>query len=103
MEDVKEKLQYIIAIVLAIIICVLAYYFLCIKEEIYYTKIDNTKIEQIETSDNMRYKYKLLCYNKNGKEKEMEFKTSRILKEDAYLMLEVINLSRCSFMERSFL
>ena len=103
MEDIKEKLQYIIITVLAIIICIVAYYFLCIKEEIYYTKIDNTKIEQIETSDNMRYKYKLLCYNKNGKEKEMEFKTSRILKEDAYLMLEVINLSRCSFMERSLL
>jgi len=37
----------------------------------------------------MKYEYTLDCYNENGKKKEIKFKTSRELKEDAYLMLEV--------------
>ena len=37
----------------------------------------------------MKYEYTLDSYNENGKKKEIKFKTSRELKEDAYLMLEV--------------
>ena len=94
MEDLKEKLPIIIIVILAILICGLAYYFLWVKEVVYYTKIDNTKIEELNNiSDEMKYQYTLDCYNENGKKKEIQFKTSRELREDAYLILEVINVS----------
>lgn len=51
--------------------------------------IDNTKIEKVSSDDDMKYKYTLKCYKENGKEKEITFKTSRELREDAYLKLEV--------------
>lgn len=96
MEEIKEKIPTIIAIFLAVIICVVAYYILCVQEVVFYTKIDNTKIEKVSASDEMKYEYTLECYNENGKKKEISFKTSRELREDAYLMLEVINVSRSS-------
>lgn len=91
MEDLKEKLPFIISIIVAVLILGFAYYFLCVKEVIYYTQIDNTKIEKISATDEMQYEYTLDCYNENGKKKEIKFKTSRELREDAYLMLEVLN------------
>ena len=39
--------------------------------------------------NNMKYEYTLDCYNENGKKRELKFKTSRELKEDAFLKLEV--------------
>ena len=39
----------------------------------------------------MKYQYTLVAYNKNGKEKEVQFKTTRELKEDAYLELETMS------------
>ena len=37
----------------------------------------------------MKYEYTLDCYNETGKKRELKFKTSRELKEDAFLKLEV--------------
>lgn len=89
MEDIKEKIPMIIAVIVAITICVLGFYFLENYEKVYYTQIDNTKIQNISATDDMKYEYTLDSYNENGKKKEIKFKTSRELKEDAYLMLEV--------------
>lgn len=89
MESLKEKLPMIIVILIAVAICGIAIYFMEFSEAIYYTQIDNNKIEKISSSDDMKYQYTLKCYNENGKEKELTFKTSRELKEDAYLKLEV--------------
>lgn len=89
MENVKEKLPMIIAAIVAVVIGAIAFYFLENYESVYYTRIDNTKIEKISTSDEMKYEYTLDCYNEKGKKKEIKFKTSRELKEDAFLMLEV--------------
>lgn len=83
----KEKISTIIGVVIFLILCGVAYYFLFFQSSSYYTQIDNTKVEIINSSDDMRYEYKLICYDKNGKEKEIKFKTSRELKEDAYLEL----------------
>ena len=44
MEDFKEKLPIIIAVIIMIALAVGAYYFLVVHKEIYYTQIDNTKI-----------------------------------------------------------
>lgn len=89
MESLKEKLSIIVIVAVAIAICGIAIYYMEISESIYYTQIDNTKIQKISTSDDMKYQYTLKCYNENGKEKELTFKTSRELRESAYLKLEV--------------
>lgn len=90
MENFKEKLPIIIAVIIMIALAVGAYYFLVVHKEIYYTQIDNTKIEEVSATDDMKYEYTLTAYNKNGKEKEVQFKTSRELREGAYLELEVM-------------
>ena len=81
MEDLKEKLPMVIAVIVAIVICVTGLYF--------FENYKSTKIEKVSSSDNMKYEYTLDCYNENGKKRELKFKTSRELKEDAFLKLEV--------------
>lgn len=90
MDNIKEKLPMIIAVLIAIAILFLGYYFSFAHKDLYYTKIDNKKIEQVSASDEMKYEYTLISYNKNGKEKELKFKTSRELRQDAYLELDVM-------------
>ena len=92
MEDFKEKLPIIIAVIIVIVLAVGAYYFLVIHKEMYYTQIDNTKIEGISSTDDMKYQYTLTAYNKNGKEKQVQFKTSRELRQGAYLELDVMQI-----------
>ena len=92
MEDFKEKIPIIIALIIVIALIIGAYYFLLVHKDIYYTQIDNTKIQEVSGSDDMKYEYTLTAYNKNGKEKEVKFKTSRELREGAYLELEVMQI-----------
>lgn len=92
MEDFKEKLPIIIAVIIVIALAVGVYYFFIVKKDQYYTQIDNTKIEEVSGTDDMKYEYTLKAYNKNGKEKEIKFKTSRELREGAYLELDVMQL-----------
>ena len=91
MEEFKEKIPMIIATIIVIALIFGAYYILFVHKDIYYTQIDNTKIEQISSTDDMKYQYTLKAYNKNGKEKEVQFKTTRELREDAYLELEIMS------------
>lgn len=92
MESFKEKLPMIIAVIIVIALIIGAYYFLVIHKDLYYTKIDNTKIEEVPSTDDMRYQYTLIAYNQNGKSKEVQFKTSRELREGAYLELDVMQM-----------
>ncbi len=92
MNYLKEKLPIIIGIIIFIALCVAAYYFLFIGTTIYYTKIDNTKIKAITGSD-MKYEYTLDSYQENGKKKTLKFKTSRELREDAYLKIEYMQIT----------
>ena len=89
MENIKGKIFAGIGIVVVIAVFFIIFWLLFYQESTYYTKIDNTKVEQLDSGD-MRYQYTLVAYNKNGKEKEVTFKTSRELKKDAYLELEVM-------------
>ncbi len=52
--------------------------------------VDNSKIASIPETGGMKYEYTLDCYSENGKKKEIKFRTSRELKEDSYLKLEVM-------------
>ncbi len=99
MEEIKEKIPMIIAAIVAVAVCAIAIYFLENYEAVYYTQIDNTKIEKLSTSDDMKYEYTLDCYNESGKKKEIKFKTSRELREAAYLMLEVKTMGVHSWKE----
>ena len=92
MEDFKEKLPIMIAVMIVIVLMIGAYYFLVVHKDQYYTQIDNTKMEEISGTDDMKYQYTLTAYNKNGKEKEVKFKTSRELREGAYLELDVMQM-----------
>lgn len=102
MGDIREKIPMIIIIVLAILICIGAAYFIENNETIYYTQIDNNRIKTVSASDDMKCEYTLECYKENGKKKELKFKTSRELREDAYLMLEVRSLGVHSWKEVKF-
>ena len=82
----------IIAVIIVIALAVGAYYFLVVHKDQYYTQIDNTKIQEVSGTDDMKYEYTLTAYNKNGKEKEIKFKTSRELREGAYLELDVMQM-----------
>ncbi len=87
MNFIKEKLPIIFGVLLFITLCVVGYYYLFIGITIYYTQIDNTKIHEITGSD-MKYEYEIDCYNESGKKKTIKFKTSRELREDAFLKIE---------------
>lgn len=99
MEKIKEKMPMVIVAVIVIMILGGAYYFFEYYEAIYYTKIDNEKIEKIFASDEMKYQYTLECYDEKGNKKEWKFKTSKELKEDAYLQLEVRSIGVHSWKE----
>lgn len=99
MEEIKERIPMIIASIIAIIICIVACYFIENYQTIFYTKIDNTKIASVSAMDNMKFEYTLDCFNEKGKKKEIKFKTSRELREGAFLMLEVNTLGVHSWKE----
>ena len=92
MESFKEKIPMIIAVIIVIALMAGAFYFLLIHKNVYYVQIDNTKLEQVSNKDDMKYQYTLTAYNKNGKSKEIQFKTSRELREGAYIELETMSV-----------
>ncbi len=89
MESIKEKMPMIIVAIIAIAILGGAVYFFEYYEAVYYTRIDNAKLEKVSSSDEMKYQYTLDSYDEKGNKKELSFKASRELKQDAYLLLEV--------------
>ena len=88
--NIKEKIPAIITVIILILLFALACYFLFYQSTFYYTKVTNEEVETLDVTDDMRYQYTLIAYNKQGKEKEVTFKTSRKLKDDAYLELDVM-------------
>lgn len=82
----KEKLGIIIGTILFIGLCGCVFFYMESYDKIYYTRIDNTKIEKLSSKE---YEYQLVSYDKNGKKKKLKFKTSRELRNTAFLELEV--------------
>lgn len=87
MKNINKVLSFIFVII-AVFLCILAYYLFVMQSTDYYTKIDNSKILELPVTDSMKYEYSLLSYNGGGNSKEIKFKTERILKEGAYLKLD---------------
>ena len=89
MEDIKGKIFTGVGVVIVIAVFFLVFWLLFYQESTYYTQVDNTKVETLDSGD-MKYEYTLDAYNENGKSKEVTFKTSRELKDDAYLKLDIM-------------
>ena len=63
----------------------------------YYSQIDNSKIEQVDSkggvinlNGNLPYSYTLLCYDENGRAREITFGTSKELRDGAFIRLTVM-------------
>lgn len=93
MKFFKEKFPIIIGVVMFILISGFAYYYVFEKDYMYFTQIDNDKIREITPSGGMKYEYKLRMYDESGNDKMIRFKTSRVLKEDAYLKVKYYFIS----------
>lgn len=87
-----NKILITIGAIIFIAFCTISILYVENHQEIYYTKIDNTKIEKLSTRDTMKFEYTLESYNKNGHKKTLSFKTRRKLKENAYIALNVRTL-----------
>lgn len=92
----NRKTIAIIATVLVLGGCLAGglYYLECLEnyDELFYSQVNDNRLRELSSSDTMKYEYTLDCYNKNGKKRELVFKTSRILKNGAYIALEVRSL-----------
>lgn len=93
MENSRDRLFTILGVTLFLIICGLAFYFVLIKDYTFYAQIDNTKIKEISSSDNMKYEYTLTMYEESGFSKKIKFKASRELREGAYLKFKYYMVS----------
>lgn len=56
----------------------------------WYSQIDNSRVKQVTSSDDMIYRYTLSCYDSDGRSRDISFKTSRILTQDAFILLETM-------------
>lgn len=89
MDEIKEKTLELFGIIAFIAICFVVIYVLFYQSTDYYVKVDNTKLKALSEED-MKFEYTLDGYNNKGRSKSLTFKTSRKLKEGAYLKLEVM-------------
>ena len=79
----------IIAVVLAVGIMILAVLFRSTEASAtnYYSRIDNTLIQEITPHGGMNYRYSLQVYAEDGSPSSLDLDTSRILKDGAYIMI----------------
>ncbi len=70
--------------------------FTLLPEGHFYTQIDNTKTEELESrggvidfTGGMKMSYTLSSYDEQGNERDISFGTERQLREDAFLELDV--------------
>lgn len=91
--DLNKQISYkfaVIATVQALGFCLVGgLYYLENYDEYFYTKIDNNRIRELSPKEEMKYEYTLDSYNKNGRKRSLNFKTSHLLKEGVYISLEV--------------
>lgn len=58
----------------------------------YYSRIDNEKAAAIPPHGGMNYRYSLQVYGEDGEGKALDLDTSRILKDGAFIRIEVAAL-----------
>lgn len=65
----------------------------------WYTQIDNSCAKRISQSDGMNYEYTLSCFDSDGRQRDISFKTERELREGAYIKLSVQPLRGVTYWE----
>lgn len=92
----KTAFAVISAVAVICVAVILTLHFTQIGSTYYYTQIDNTKVQKVNSRggvidfNRMDYSYTLKSYDESGKEKEIKFGTARELKEGAFIRLKVI-------------
>ena len=93
----KKGILFGIGAVVLMAVCVCIFFLSEAGSTYYYSQIDNSKMEQVESrggvinfSGSMDYSYTLFSYNENGKGKDITFGTSKELKEGAFIRLTVM-------------
>lgn len=92
MKKIITVIAVIAAVSVAGVCLVGGLHFLENYDEVFYTRIDNSKIRELSSDTDMKYEYTLDCFNKDGKKRSLTFKTYRKLREGAYISLEVRSL-----------
>ena len=96
----KKKVKIVIGIAAVLLISLIGFcaWFLSGSGSTeYYAKIDNSKVEEVDTKGgvislkgNLPYSYTLQSYDKNGNEKTLTFGTSRELRDGAFIRVTVM-------------
>ena len=99
-NNMKKKVKIVIGTVAVLLIGLVgfcAWFLSGVGSAEYYSQIDNSKIEQVDSKGgvinlkgSLPYAYTLLCYDENGSEKEITFGTSRELRDGAFIRLTVM-------------
>ncbi len=89
----KEKILILVGSSIFLLLCVALVSYFFIQSQIFYTQVDNTKIEKLDDRHDMEYEYSLVMYDSNGRKKEISFQTSRVLREGAYLRIQFYPLT----------
>ncbi len=85
MNKVFGKILIAIAVVAALVGAIFGLNHLENYEEYFYVQVDNSKLSEAHSSEEMRYQYQLPGYNSEGQQKSIAFKTTRELRDRAYL------------------
>lgn len=101
MKNSGRKIIGFVGVLGVLALCGIGLFKLENYEKVYYTRVDNRRIEKLDTKDEMKYQYTLESYSENGFKKTLKFKTVRELKE-GYLKLVVRSLGVHSWEEVKF-
>ena len=85
----KKNVLIGVGIVVMVVLCIGIAIFAGTGGTDYYTQIDNTKVKEIEPHGAMNYSYTLTVYDEKSTKRDITVETSKILKDDAFLRLEV--------------
>lgn len=88
----KRFLQVVLTVVLLLFAAAVVFFWTGIGSRDYYTQIDNSRCVEIAPDAGMTHEYTLAAYDAEGQEKEIVFRTERVLREAAYLKLTVAPL-----------
>lgn len=84
------KKKFLVLSLLVVIVAVCSFVFLNSgNKTAYYTIVNNSEVVSKGTE---KYEYRLDSYDEQGNKKNLSFETSRLLKENAFLKLEVVPL-----------
>ena len=98
MKGYLRKNMFLIVGSFAFIILAVFLYFFFFCSKTFYTQVDNTGVE-VRNDATMKYQYTLQMYDKSGLSRRIKFKTSRILREGAYLKVKYYNISGVNIWE----